>query len=353
MQSLTEKFLETLDSKISNTIQPVILFITGASGAGKTYLVEKMEHMISHKNLGYYNFDTIGVPPFKKIISEFGSCEKWQENATERWVNRFATDKSLPPVIILEGQYNLDFAINACKKFGIKNYQIVVVTVPNEIMADRLTRLRNQPELVNENMFNWSRFLRKQGEEKNALILDTSAVAIDKIINHLIEELLTLIFYQEINNYLRNLADAEIASHSQRFFKTARGEYGFGDKFLGIRVPVLRKAVKKFKTIPLNTATKLLKSEFHEIRLFALLLLVSRFAKADTNEQEKIYQIYLRNTKYVNNWDLVDSSAHYIIGAYLADKDKSVLYDLLKSNLLWERRIAIMSTFYFLCKAIT
>ncbi len=172
-------------------------------------------------------------------------------------------------------------------------------------------------------------------------------------LQHIIEELLTLIFYQEINNYLRNLADAEIASHSQRFFKTARGEYGFGDKFLGIRVPVLRKAVKKFKTIPLNTATKLLKSEFHEIRLFALLLLVSRFAKADTNEQEKIYQIYLRNTKYVNNWDLVDSSAHYIIGAYLADKDKSVLYDLLKSNLLWERRIAIMSTFYFLCKAIT
>ena len=167
-------------------------------------------------------------------------------------------------------------------------------------------------------------------------------------LQHIIEELLTLIFYQEINNYLRNLADAEIASHSQRFFKTARGEYGFGDKFLGIRVPVLRKAVKKFKTIPLNTATKLLKSEFHEIRLFALLLLVSRFAKADTNEQEKIYQIYLRNTKYVNNWDLVDSSAHYIIGAYLADKDKSVLYDLLKSNSLWERRIAIMSTFYFI-----
>jgi len=167
-------------------------------------------------------------------------------------------------------------------------------------------------------------------------------------LQHIIEELLTLIFYQEINNYLRNLADAEIASHSQRFFKTAKGEYGFGDKFLGIRVPVLRKAVKKFKTIPLNTATKLLKSEFHEIRLFALLLLVSRFAKADTNEQEKIYQIYLRNTKYVNNWDLVDSSAHYIIGAYLADKDKSVLYDLLKSNSLWERRIAIMSTFYFI-----
>ena len=161
--------------------------------------------------------------------------------------------------------------------------------------------------------------------------------------------------YQEITYYLHNLADTKIAEHSQYFFKTGEGEYGFGDKFLGIRVPVIRDAVKKFKNTPLSAAKKLLKSEYHEVRLFALLLLVFRFndkLKTDLqkkqNEQEEIYHIYLSNTQYINNWDLVDSSAHYIAGAYLENKDKSILYDFSKSDLLWERRIAIMSTFYYI-----
>jgi len=156
--------------------------------------------------------------------------------------------------------------------------------------------------------------------------------------------------YQEIIDHLHSLADPEIAEHSQRFFKTAKGEYGYGDKFLGIRVPVVRQAVKKFKTTPLNIAEKLLKSQYHEIRLFALLLLVLRFSKSDVDKQDEIYHLYLSNTRHVNNWDLVDSSAHYIVGAYLENKDRAVLYDLSKSNSLWERRIAIMSTFYFIKK---
>lgn len=156
--------------------------------------------------------------------------------------------------------------------------------------------------------------------------------------------------YQEIMDHLHSLANPEIAEHSQRFFKTAEGEYGFGDKFLGIRVPVIRQAVKKFRTIPLSVAEKLLKSEYHEVRLYALLLLVFRFSKSSVDEQDEIYRLYLNNTQYVNNWDLVDSSAHHIVGAYLGNKDRSVLYDLLKSNSLWERRIAIMSTFYFIRK---
>ncbi len=154
--------------------------------------------------------------------------------------------------------------------------------------------------------------------------------------------------YQEIIDHLHSLANLEMAEHSQRFFKTAEGEYGFGDKFLGIRVPVIRKAVKKFKTSSLSVAEKLLKSEYHEIRLFALLLLVFRFSKSGIDEQEKIYHLYLKNTRYVNNWDLVDSSAHYIVGPYLDNKDRTVLYDLSKSSLLWDRRIAILSTFYFI-----
>jgi len=156
--------------------------------------------------------------------------------------------------------------------------------------------------------------------------------------------------YQEITDHLRNLANPEISEHSQRFFKTAEGEYGFGDKFLGIRGPVIRQAVTKYRNTPLRVAEKLLKSEYHEVRLFALLLLVFRFSKSGVDEQAEIYHLYLSNTQYVNNWDLVDSSAHHIIGTYLENRDKSMLYDLSKSDSLWERRIAIMSTFYFIKK---
>lgn len=153
---------------------------------------------------------------------------------------------------------------------------------------------------------------------------------------------------QEIIDYLKSLSNPEIAEHSQRYFKTAKGEYGFGDKFLGIRVPVVRQAVKKFKTTSLSTAEKLLKSEFHEIRLFALLMLVYLFSRADMDEQDKIYHLYLKNTKYINNWDLVDSSAHHIVGAYLENKDRSILVKLSNSKLIWDRRIAIIATAYFI-----
>ncbi len=125
--------------------------------------------------------------------------------------------------------------------------------------------------------------------------------------------------HQEIIDHLHSLANTEIAELSQHFFKTAKGEYGYGDKFLGIRVPVIRQSVKKYKTTSLNTTESLLKSEYHEIRLFALLLLVLQFSKGSPDEKESIYSVYLNNTQYINNWDLVDSSAHYIIGSYLED----------------------------------
>jgi len=133
-----------------------------------------------------------------------------------------------------------------------------------------------------------------------------------------------------------------------RYFKTAAGEYGHGDKFLGIRVPVIRRAVRQYKDASLTTAESLLKSEYHEIRLFALLQLVSRYAQGSAEEQDRIYQNYLNNTRYINNWDLVDSSAPHIVGAYLDDKDKSMLYQLAESGSLWDRRIAVMATFYFI-----
>jgi 3-methyladenine DNA glycosylase AlkD len=154
--------------------------------------------------------------------------------------------------------------------------------------------------------------------------------------------------HREIINHLLRLADPVTAEHSQRFFKTAEGEYGYGDKFLGIRVPVIRQTVKIYKTASFTDIEKLLHSGYHEVRLFALLLLVYRFSKADAAEQEVIYRLYLNNSHYVNNWDLVDSSAPYIVGAFLDNRDRTVLYELARSQLLWERRIAVLATFHFI-----
>ncbi len=151
-----------------------------------------------------------------------------------------------------------------------------------------------------------------------------------------------------IRKELRRLANKEIAEHSQRFFKTAKGQYGYGDRFLGIRVPVLRKTARKYREICVGDACGLLKSEFHEERLLALILLVNIFNRSDDEGRKTIYNIYLSNTKFVNNWDLVDCSAENIVGAYLRPRDRRPIYELVVSDELWERRIAIMSTFHFI-----
>ncbi len=154
---------------------------------------------------------------------------------------------------------------------------------------------------------------------------------------------------QAIIKEIRSLANPEIAAHSQRFFKTGKGEYGEGDQFHGIRVPVLRGLVKKHKNqVTVATAKEILPSPFHEERLFALLLMVALYQSGDAQQQAAIYGCYLENTQYINNWDLVDSSAHYIIGAHLQSRDKKILYSLARSSSLWERRIAMMSTFCFI-----
>ncbi len=152
----------------------------------------------------------------------------------------------------------------------------------------------------------------------------------------------------EISKILRGLANAPIAEHSQRFFKTGLGQYGEGDQFLGIRVPVLRGQVKKFKDTPLVEIRCLIKSAYHEERLCALLLLVQKFSQGSIADQKVVYEFYLKNTRYINNWDLVDLSAYLIVGAYLADKDRRPLYTLARSKSLWERRIAIIATFHFI-----
>ena len=151
-----------------------------------------------------------------------------------------------------------------------------------------------------------------------------------------------------IHNDLLQLANEQIAEHSQRFFKTGKGEYGEGDIFLGIRVPLLRKLVKKYRGISITEVRKLLHSKFHEERLLAVLMLVQLFKSGDESVQKQVYDLYLENTEYINNWDIVDISASNIVGAHLYEKDKAPLYDLVQSKNLWERRISIISTFYFI-----
>jgi len=153
---------------------------------------------------------------------------------------------------------------------------------------------------------------------------------------------------KEIQSTLRALANPDIAAHSQRFFKTAPGEYGANDHFLGLRVPVLRAHVKQFQDCSNTEVLKVLRSKYHEERLFALLLWVKKFTKANEADREKIVELYLANTKYINNWDLVDSSSYAILGTYLLDKSRQPLRKLAKSDSLWERRIAIIATYRFI-----
>ena len=144
---------------------------------------------------------------------------------------------------------------------------------------------------------------------------------------------------------LKNPEKAEILS---RFFKTGKGQYGEGDIFLGITVPEQRKVAKQYPELPLTDLKKLLSNKIHEYRLISLLILIIKYRKADALGKREIFNFYLKNRKNINNWDLVDLSAAYIVGNYLLEKDKSILYKLARSNNVWERRIAIMSTFEFI-----
>jgi 3-methyladenine DNA glycosylase AlkD len=137
---------------------------------------------------------------------------------------------------------------------------------------------------------------------------------------------------------------------SKRFFKTSKGSYAEEDEFLGVTVPNLRKIAKIYKNIELQIVEELLKSQYNEERLLALLILVEQYQKGDSDCQKEIYQFYLENLRYVNNWNLVDSSAYHILGHYLFDKNRSKIYHLAGSDILWERRIAIVATLYFIRK---
>ena len=151
-----------------------------------------------------------------------------------------------------------------------------------------------------------------------------------------------------IHARLQQLGNPDDARFLQRFFRTGPGEYGEGDRFLGIRVPVLRSLVREHRGVALDDAAQLLRSPWHEARLFALLLLVDAYRRGTADARDAIYRLYLDHTAYVDNWDLVDTSAPYIVGAHLEAGDRRVLERLARSASLWERRIAMLATQHFI-----
>lgn len=154
--------------------------------------------------------------------------------------------------------------------------------------------------------------------------------------------------HREVKQALQRLTDPVRAKNLQRFFKTAPGQYGAGDRFFGLTVPMTRQLVKEFATLPLKEIDALLASAWHEERLLGLLILVRQFQKGDHDDRKKIVGFYLAHTDRINNWDLVDATAPYILGQWLLTHPKAVLTRLAKSSSLWERRIAMVTTFAFI-----
>lgn len=153
-----------------------------------------------------------------------------------------------------------------------------------------------------------------------------------------------------VQGELRKLADKKRAKLLQGYFKTGKGEYAQGDIFIGLTGPQVRAIAKKYRNLPLRDVEKLLHNKIHEFRLTALFILYDQFRKTGGASKKIIFEFYLANTKWINNWDLVDLSAKYIVGGYLMEKsgERNILYRLAKSKSIWERRIAVLGTFLFI-----
>ena len=153
---------------------------------------------------------------------------------------------------------------------------------------------------------------------------------------------------ETIKQQLATYGSPEKAAHSSYFFKTGKGQYGEGDRFLGVTVPEIRLVAKQNKNLPFPEVEKLLHDEIHECRLCALVILMEQFRKAEEKTKKRIYEFYLANTRHINNWDLVDLSCRDIVGEWLVDKNRSPLYRLAESEWLWDQRIAVVATHAFI-----
>ena len=153
-----------------------------------------------------------------------------------------------------------------------------------------------------------------------------------------------------ITQELQSLSNAEKREIFPKFFKAGKGQYGEGDRFLGVTVPNIRTIAKRHKEISLEEIRELLESEWHEVRLCSLIIMVETSKKKDETLRQKLFDLYLSQTNHINNWDLVDLSCHHIVGEYLLDKSRDILYQLAQNRLLWDNRIAIVSTYAFIRK---
>ena len=152
----------------------------------------------------------------------------------------------------------------------------------------------------------------------------------------------------ELRKKIKSLASSEVAETMQWFFKTGKGDYGEGDIFVGLKAPTQRKIAREFKNLELSELKILLDSKIHEERLISLFILVDKYEKSSETEKKKIFSFYLKNRKGINNWDLVDLSAPKIVGKHLLKKDRGLLFKFALSKNLWERRIAVLSTYEFI-----
>lgn len=151
---------------------------------------------------------------------------------------------------------------------------------------------------------------------------------------------------------MRTQANPVHAATLQRFFKTGPGQYGEGDRFLGLRVPQVRKLILPARALGMDAILELLRSEWHEERLLALLLMVDRRKRAPADEQLSLHRVYLDHLAYVNNWDLVDTSAEHLVGPYVDPNEPMLLHRLAASESVWERRVAVLATFYWIRRGV-
>lgn len=164
----------------SHNHKPYLIFLTGASGAGKTTLINQFKQESNDSSIVCLHFDSIGIPSENQMIKDYGSTSEWQKAMIYQWINRFITEFKNKKLVIFEGQVNLDFIIAACKEFKV-DHTIILVHCDDSIRHQRLYHERKQPDLINEKMDNWSHYLKRQAIEQNAVILDTTFKSIDEM----------------------------------------------------------------------------------------------------------------------------------------------------------------------------
>jgi GTPase SAR1 family protein len=174
-------------SRYKSQTQPYIIFLSGASGAGKTTFIKSLSDRLTTESAIFLHFDSIGIPSVDEMIKQYGSPTEWQRIITEQWIDTLIHSYKDVDLIFFEGQVNLEFIELGFKKYNFKNYRILLMHCSNTVRHDRLRILRNQPELINQEMDNWSSYLHKQALEKNITILDSGLMSTDEMVGTIMQ----------------------------------------------------------------------------------------------------------------------------------------------------------------------